>query len=999
MVTVSTTLDWRSVDVTLLWLSPKNVKKPQDIYVKLWGLIQTVNTTTHELEQALKQCDDPRKRPVLEKTLADKRRLYPHDEFPLIAFHPTTHSYQKSQLMTNTPFALTLAFGGEQAHLAQAWFAWFTHRLSLENTGFEVLLHSWQQHQVTLPAIKTLTDNEQTEQTDKDLSELSLFIDMPALLHAKIPQTLEKQWQTHLTNISPAPPHDTPDPAMRLDDNHQFVMGLLASFYKRLCQWFPSQQAMIGRWLMQAMPHLLSAPVCTYQLYERHDIVTNSKTSARQSKQQKQRHHGQVGWLTFKGLWAQLDALWQVFFSIHLLGQRSGINGLGYLLPAKEAPSDPPTLMQSYFCQIRHVRQAVQEVLTQHDLEPTFDESGSIMQAQAISDKLLAMLSSQNYEPKPTTAFLLDKPHGGTRRIEQLDQLDMMIHKLLFIRFAPIVDAYQSPMSLGYRKGYSRERIRERVQSLLDCGFGWVIELDIEDFFNSIPLDRLWQRLAYLLPQREADSLALLQRLMQVGYYQNGKLSGVTRDHGLMQGSPLSPLLANLYLAQLDAYIAQQKDIAFVRYADDVLVFCRSTQDATATLIQIEQYLHEIGLQLSLAKTNIHHVAQGFEFLGYRFDREGAEDTSIVPILKQRKPLLLTGDAKFVGVNGAAVEIRQYVGHAHQNKHTPNKNQTPHKQLLQVVPFRRISQLIILGSHNLSSLLLTACAKAQVSVHFVNQSGFQVGTMGPINAQYFAVSAKQYQRHTQLKDSERLAIACDIVCAKINNYQTWIKNSYHKGDNDILSQLETLKQNASSSTDTAKLMGYEGQAAKLCFARLQQCFIPEQASTFSSHRRSRGGKDRLNSLLNFGYYWLFTRISSLLRSHGLNPYLSFLHDSEQDYETLVYDLMEMFRVQVDKTVLRVINRKQIQAKDFYLHESKGWHLTNAAVHLYSNELQTTLSAPLNGTVLEDILLIQIRALQNWAQSGASLVWFYWLVDKENPRFSAPDAHRENMTID
>ena len=1010
MVKHAQQLDWQSVDIVLIWKSPRTVKKTADIYLKLWGLIHTINTTTAELQRKLHDCTNPKLKPILAKTLTDKQRLYPSDNFPLIAFHPTRQSYHRVSLKTDVPFFLTIVFGGEHIHQSKAWLAWFQHRLTLDNTGFVFLEPAvWHEHHAILPNIDLLDYPQAYEQQHPEFNpmlERSILLDMPTNLTASQSKDNDKQ--------------TLPNHSVAYDISHTLIRHI----HKRLCQWFPTQVSIIDQWMEKATPYLLASPLSLYQLHEQHHIQSTSKSTTHANKTQF--HHGMVGWLTMKDAWTQIDELWKILFSIHLLGQRTHINGLGYILPEDKAPHAPPTLMQQYFTNPRSIHNAVNEVLFSYDLEPELDRHGNIMEENALTQRLHDQLLHSTYQPQPTVALLIEKPHGGHRRIEQLTQQDMMVHRLLFYTFAPIIDKYQSPMSLGYRKGYSREMARQKIQQLLDDGYSWVIEADIEDFFNSIPLDRLWQQLQRILPEREKDSIELLKSLMQVGYILGNHVHEQPRTHGLMQGSPLSPILANLYLSQLDEHISEhptQQPLALVRYADDFLIFCRSNTDAQTTLTEVQQYLQQLGLNLSLAKTAITPVNQGFEFLGYRFDSEGSQDKSIVPVLKQRKPLMITGSRKFIGVNGSAVEIRQkgLAKKSNSKKSTDNEpsitpSNPPKKltkvqqqqsdlspllqnQLVQVIPLRRISQLIILGNHGLSSPLLSVCAKEKISVHFVNQWGFQVGTLTPINADYFAISAKQYYRHQALKPSERLAIACDIVCAKVGNYQTWINNSYRKGDAMTIKRLDSLIQQATQATQISQLMGYEGQASKLCFERLQQCFIPEQKDAFSSKRRSRGGKDRLNSVLNFGYYWLFTRISSLLRSHGLNPYLSFLHESGQSFETLTYDVMELFRVQIDKTVLRLINRKQLKADDFYLHEHKGWQMTNQAIHLYSNQLQATFASQLNQTYLEDIVLMQIRTIQNWATDGKSLIWFYWYSDKDNPAFSAPDDNHDSMVID
>lgn len=1047
MVTHSHTLDWCSAVVRLVWQSPNTVKRPDSIYLKLWGLIQTINTTNQQYQQQLLQAT-PRSKPIIQAHQLAKQTHYPSDHFPLIAFHPTHASYKHIKLSQGHAIDITIAFGGAYAHKAKDWLNWFNQRLQLENTGFSIdAIAKLHYHSQTLPNIGTNTNpvanttkatgiknnqqslikpaalasqkgqaaqqqNNQQNNQQHSGQEISFFIDTPANLAPL--NNSERQATANLSKV----------------DKISYL--LIAHSKKRLCDWFPQQRGYIEGWFATHQQTLFNSPICIYQLHDKHGIKSKSKSSPRQAdgSQQIQHHKGSVGWLTLKGAWTQLGSFWQIMQSIHLYGQRKAINGLGHILAMDNAPQPPLNLWHRVVTQKSQILYAIHEVMERFSLDPELDEKGKIIQEQALCDGLYQQLSKGSYHLKPSHAFYVAKTKTSkktnSRKLEQLQQADMVVHRLVFHAIADVLDAHQSPLSLGYRKGYSRQTARDNIQTLIHQGFSWVIEVDIEAFFDNVPFKPLWQQLASILPQQEWQTIELIKTLMTAPYDIKGKPKSKTgvntaieRDKGLMQGSPLSPILANLYLAQLDHALQKMADnqpIAFVRYADDVLIFCREQGSANNITDLVAKQLQGLGLSLALDKTVMTQVKTGFEFLGYRFDKEGSDDKAIVPILRQRKPVVIsggiTGSHKYLGVNGNALEVRE----RRPTNKGRGKNKTTNLQLLEIVPLRRISQLIVMGSHSLSSPLLSACAKQNISVHMVNRYGCQVGTMSPTNADFYAISAKQYQRHQALKPSDTHAIATDIVCAKVNNYQTWIKNSYRKGDAKIVKQLDKLIDKACNSTTTSELMGYEGQAAKICFARLQNCMIDEQRQAFSSRRRARGGVDRLNSMLNFGYYWLFTRISALLHSHGLNPYLSYLHDSEQSYETLVYDVMEMFRVQVDKTVLRLINRKQIQADSFVLdvagknygsnagnnqqpQKGKGWKLTNQALHLFINQLQATFASKINQTFIEDIVLIQVRTILQWVVEGKSLVWFYWYSDKDNPEFLLNVAEQQSIVID
>lgn len=199
MVRVAQTLDWVSCDVFLLWKAPKSVKKPHKIYTTLWGLIQTINTTSAELEERIVHCTDYRRRNILTTTLAEKQALYPSDDFPLIAFHPTQGSYHQNALIPEQPIQITIVFGGEHIHLAQQWLTWFEKRLTLENTGFQLLLvFDLVHHQITLPNINEI---EQKLQQSEPSIERTFLLDMPANFLPTHKKNSFSQEMQHLSKV------------------------------------------------------------------------------------------------------------------------------------------------------------------------------------------------------------------------------------------------------------------------------------------------------------------------------------------------------------------------------------------------------------------------------------------------------------------------------------------------------------------------------------------------------------------------------------------------------------------------------------------------------------------------------------------------------------------------------------------------------------------------------------------------------------------------------
>ena len=182
----------------------------------------------------------------------------------------------------------------------------------------------------------------------------------------------------------------------------------------------------------------------------------------------------------------------------------------------------------------------------------------------------------------------------------------------------PIFEATFCAGSYGFRPGRScRDALRE-VAGLIDEGYTWVVDADLASYFDSIPHDRLMERV-----EEQISDGRILDLLR--GWLGQDILQGLERwtpTEGTPQGAVISPLLANIYLHPLDALMAA-RGRRMVRYADDAVVLCRSHEEAVAALAEIEAWVAENGLRLNLDKTHLgdcRQAGQGFDFLGYRFE-------------------------------------------------------------------------------------------------------------------------------------------------------------------------------------------------------------------------------------------------------------------------------------------------------------------------------------------------------------------------------------------
>src|SRR5262249_18902619 len=230
--------------------------------------------------------------------------------------------------------------------------------------------------------------------------------------------------------------------------------------------------------------------------------------------------------------------------------------------------------------------------------------------------KLTAALHDGSYEPQAIRRVYIPKPGSSEQRPLGIPTVrDRVVQGAVRHVIEPIFEKEFAPHSYGFRPGRGCKDALRRVDELLKQGYVYVVDADLKSYFDTIPHDRLLQRLR----ERIADGRLL--RLIE-SFLKAGIMDGMKEwepEAGAPQGAVLSPLLSNIYLNPLDHRMAAQ-GLAMVRYADDFVILCRSQAEAEAALTQVRQWCEAEGLVLHPTKTRIVDVRTGgFDFLGYHF--------------------------------------------------------------------------------------------------------------------------------------------------------------------------------------------------------------------------------------------------------------------------------------------------------------------------------------------------------------------------------------------
>lgn|SRR5690625_853589 len=229
-------------------------------------------------------------------------------------------------------------------------------------------------------------------------------------------------------------------------------------------------------------------------------------------------------------------------------------------------------------------------------------------------DELRNQIRRRKYQPMPALRVEIPKDNGKMRKLGIPTVVDRVVQQAISQKLSPIFEKQFSEYSFGFRPRRSCEMAVTQALEYMNEGYSWLVDIDLERFFDTVHHDKLMRIISYTI--KDGEVISLIRKYLVSGVMVNGKYE--ESPIGTPQGGNLSPLLSNIMLNELDKEL-ESRGLHFVRYADDSIIFVKSEKAANRVLASITKFIEKkLGLIVNVEKSKISRPGKT-KFLGFGF--------------------------------------------------------------------------------------------------------------------------------------------------------------------------------------------------------------------------------------------------------------------------------------------------------------------------------------------------------------------------------------------
>mgnify|MGYP002533460772 FL=1 len=508
---------------------------------------------------------------------------------------------------------------------------------------------------------------------------------------------------------------------------------------------------------------------------------------------------------------------------------------------------------------------------------------------------------------------------GKKREITILCSADRLLLRMLYQVLYPLVSTMFADNSYAYIEGRGIQEAVGRCKSYIESGLQYVVELDIKDFFDNI----IHSKLSALLSESNiaSDVVSLIEKYLKMNVKFEDQIH--RNNKGVIQGSSLGPLFSNLFVNKLDHQM-QDENVAYVRFSDDIKVFCSDYDAATVLFTRISEIIKGYGLKLSYKKCGV-FKAISQTYLGYEFTNTR---NGIVVQRKSRNAATQIGHWK-----AAKIEWRDNEYHIISDGILTKKDfsilfENPEKKMY--IPVEAATVISVYSDIILSSDFIKFAADHWLTLRFHDKHGEYVGSFFP-SYQKMSVKTTIAQSLLYSDKQKRLQLAKKIIIAGTQNIKSNIQYYNRRYDNinlsDNIKALSEFKKLMNEADSIEHLMLTEARMRETYFSCFDSIL---HADGFKFERRSRRPpKNEVNAMISFGNTILYGYIADVIQKTDLDIRIAFLHSANRRSQSLNLDIAELFKpIIIDRLIFSLINKHIIVANKHFTANDDGSVLLN-----------------------------------------------------------------------
>lgn len=574
-------------------------------------------------------------------------------------------------------------------------------------------------------------------------------------------------------------------------------------------------------------------------------------------------------------------------------------------------------------------------------------------------------IKSGRYEPGIVRQYVQLTKKGKKRCISLMNAPDRMLARAAAQVLSLAADPYFSARCFGYRQGLGTKDVARFAADHIEAGSIWSGEIDIKNFFDTIPHADLQRILSCWIADR--ITLKFISAFIPCRFENEEGMFRMAR--GLLQGMPLSPLLSNFYLHDLDRRCEEHYD-GYCRYGDDIRVYGKTQKEVKAAVDDICNRITEAGLTVNQKKTGI-FLSLNRPCFGYEFE---SKDGHV--LIKA-----ITHDQNEIYHVWQTSSLKES-NHDYHIMHDGVLNKKDFSILFEnpdgkkYIPVETVDSISIYANVIFSGNFFEMANDEGFCVNFINRAGEQVGRFIP-QRWHRSFKAEIAQIDLLNNPKERMALARKFQHANIFNIRAALRYYQRRGHeasiDKAVQEITVLLGKVNEAKTIDSLMILEAQARQKYF----QCFNTIMAAEdFEFTKRTRRPpKDALNAMISFGNTLLYTRFANEIYQSSLDIRFGILHSSLSRAESLNLDLADLFKpVIVDRTIFTLVNRKMInEVRDFEDSGNGGIYMTYRGKRIFIQEFENKLAQGIdvNGVKkkYDDLIKAEVRHLQDFFMNG------------------------------